>query len=385
MNNWKIIRLGDAATFINGFAFKPSHWSETGKEIIRIQNLTNSSSKSNFYDGELPEKYLVKKGDLLISWSATLGVYEWEKESAWLNQHIFKVVFDKENYDKNFFKYLISSSLKKMKEQVHGATMKHITKKRFDAFQIPLPPLETQKKIAAILDAADALRQKTRQIIQEYDQLAQAIFLDMFGDPVTNPMGWEVKKLDDTSLKVTDGEHGTVERLKKGKMYLMAKNVGNGGLNLNEVSYISEDDHTRIYKRCNPEEGDLLLVCVGATIGRCCLVPRIEQFSLARSVALIKPNKTEIDSSFLIYQFKHERFQNQIMNRRNTSAQAGLYIGQIKKLDVIIPPFSIQTQFSEKIALIEHQKELAKNSLAESEDLFNALLQKAFKGELVKA
>ncbi|MFY7937764.1 MAG: restriction endonuclease subunit S, partial [Flavobacterium sp.] len=140
MKNWKIINLGDAATFVNGYAFKPSDWSDNGMEIIRIQNLTRSSSDSNYFEGIIPDKYKVQKGDLLISWSATLGIYEWNGNDAWLNQHIFKVVFDKENFDKNFFKYLISTCLSKMEEQVHGATMKHITKKKFDSLQIPLPP-----------------------------------------------------------------------------------------------------------------------------------------------------------------------------------------------------------------------------------------------------
>ena len=165
-------------------------------------------------------------------------------------------------------------------------------------------------------------------------------------------------------------------------MYLMARNIGHSELLLDNLSYISETSHNKIFKRCNPEKGDLLLVCVGATIGRCCLTPDIEEFSLARSVALIKPSK-QINSQFLLHQFKQEHFQHQIQTRRNTSAQAGLYTGQIKKLKLIVPSIELQNQFADKIALIEHQKELAKQELKESEDLFNCLLQKAFKGELV--
>lgn len=141
MKHWKTISLGDAASFVNGYAFKPSDWNTEGREIIRIQNLTGSSSEVNYFNGELDPKYKVVRGDLLISWSATLGIYEWEREESWLNQHIFKVVFDKETIDKSFFKHLIAQSLRKMEEQVHGATMKHITKKKFDAIPIPLPLL----------------------------------------------------------------------------------------------------------------------------------------------------------------------------------------------------------------------------------------------------
>ena len=95
LNDWEIINLGDAATFINGYAFKPTDWSSNGLEIIRIQNLTKGSSDINYFSGEIGDRYKVKYGDLLISWSATLGIYLWKGEDAWLNQHLFKVVFDK--------------------------------------------------------------------------------------------------------------------------------------------------------------------------------------------------------------------------------------------------------------------------------------------------
>src|SRR5690606_35316717 len=101
---WKNLKLGDSATFVNGYAFKPTQWSDNGSEIIRIANITGSNTKVNYFEGEIHEKYKVSKGDILISWSATLGIFEWDKEPGWLNQHIFKVVFDKEKFDKRFFK-----------------------------------------------------------------------------------------------------------------------------------------------------------------------------------------------------------------------------------------------------------------------------------------
>ncbi|MDC1107383.1 restriction endonuclease subunit S, partial [Prolixibacteraceae bacterium] len=109
---WETVKLGDAATFINGYAFKPTQWAESGRKIIRIQDLTSGSSQTNFFDGEIDAKYRVKRGDLLISWSATLGVFEWQEEDAWLNQHIFKVEFNKLPLNKLFFSFLIKHSLK---------------------------------------------------------------------------------------------------------------------------------------------------------------------------------------------------------------------------------------------------------------------------------
>ncbi len=106
-HNWEYKRLGDVATYVNGYAFKPSDWLDSGYPIIRIQNLNNSDAEYNYTNGSVPSKYFVSKGDLLISWSASLGAYIWQGNKAVLNQHIFKVVFDKTDIVRNYLKYLL--------------------------------------------------------------------------------------------------------------------------------------------------------------------------------------------------------------------------------------------------------------------------------------
>jgi type I restriction enzyme S subunit len=252
-----------------------------------------------------------------------------------------------------------------------------------EEFEFSLPPLEQQKKIAAILDAADTYRQKTKALITKYDELTQSLFLDMFGNVKDNPHNFNIVSLNDICTKITDGEHGTVERLNTGKLYLMARNIRDNYIDLNNVSYISDKDHQRIYKRCGAEKGDLLLVCVGATIGRTCITPEMEDFSLARSVALLKPKKEIIDSFFLYSVLSSNYLQEVIKWSGNSSAQAGLYTGKIKKLEIFLPPIILQNQFADSVKAIEAQKAQAQASLAQAEDLFNSLLQRAFKGELV--
>ena len=100
--NIKYLKLGEIATYINGYAFKPEDWDNKGRPIIRIQNLTNSSNEINYFSRDIDEKYIVNKGDILISWSASIGIYEWTKEAAVLNQYIFKVVFNKVDINKKY-------------------------------------------------------------------------------------------------------------------------------------------------------------------------------------------------------------------------------------------------------------------------------------------
>jgi type I restriction enzyme S subunit len=381
--SWKTVRLGDVATFANGYAFKPSDWSETGLEIIRIQNLTKGSSETNFFKGSIPEKYKVVYGDILISWSATLDIFVWNGTDAWLNQHIFKVVFDKVEIDKNYFIYAIKNILDDMRKQVHGATMQHITKGKFDNLEIPLPPLATQKGIAEILDAADVLRRKDQELLKKYDELAQAIFIDMFGDPVKNEKGWEVIKLENVCNKITDGEHINPEIVPEGKPLIMAKDIRFEGVDFSDYKCVSENDFIKFTKKCNPQKGDLILVSRGATIGRCCVVDTDKEFCIMGSTILIKANQ-DLNTSYLNQLFKIENFKNKLVNVSSASAQQAIYISHVKELNIPIPPIEKQLNFHERLRAIKNQIIKSSDVMNQSNFLFNSLIQKAFKGELVQ-
>ena len=192
----KTARLGDLATYINGYAFKPADWGETGLPIIRIQDLTGNSYQLNRYDGEYPERIEVNDGDVLISWSASLGVYVWQRGKALLNQHIFKVVFDKLPVNKDYFVFAVEHKLAEMESKTHGATMKHIVKKDFDGTTIPYPPIEKQAEIADHLRRITSLIDRQTEQLLLLDQLVKSRFIELFGDPETNPKGWTRQRLD---------------------------------------------------------------------------------------------------------------------------------------------------------------------------------------------
>lgn len=150
------------ATYINGYAFKPDDWTTEGLPIIRIQNLTGTNEAYNYYNGDYPKQVEINNGDVLISWSASLGVYLWDRGKSLLNQHIFKVVFDKLPVDKDYFIVAVSQKLSEMIEKTHGATMKHIVKKDFDNTLIAYPQKDEQEKFAAFVRQSD----KSKYIIQ---------------------------------------------------------------------------------------------------------------------------------------------------------------------------------------------------------------------------
>ena len=150
-------RMGDIASYINGFAFKPKDWSSSGKPIIRIQNLNDPAAAYNYFSGEIAEKYIVRHGDVLVSWATHLEAYIWNGNDAWLNQHIFRVVFDKMEVEKTFYLYAANVALKEAFKKAHGfkATMEHIKRGDFEDAIVHLPSIDTQKRFAAIVNNAD--------------------------------------------------------------------------------------------------------------------------------------------------------------------------------------------------------------------------------------
>lgn len=378
--SWDKENLGDKIDVLSGYAFESKLFTENlGTPIIRIRDVKKGNTKT-FFNGNFDRKFLINQGDVLVGMDGEFNLAKWNSKPALLNQRVCKISTKDDNrLDINYLAHFLPLELKKIETKASFVTVKHLSVKDINGIQIPLPPLPIQKQIAEILDKADALRKKDLEMLKHYDALAQSLFIDMFGDPVKNEKGWDVKMLDEVCSKITDGEHGTVKRLAHGMPYLMAKNIRDNEIDMTDVAFISRIDHEKIVRRCSPQTGDLLLVCVGATIGRACIVnEKLTNFSLARSVALIKPDFLCLNPYFLYLSFKNRSIQNQIKLAGNSSAQAGLYTGKIKEITIFLPPIDLQNQFAEQIKNIELQKEKVKEQIKASENLFQALLQKMF-------
>ena len=178
--HWTTSKIKYIGQYVNGYAFKPEDWSDEGLPIIRIQDLTGSNANPNLYSGDLPQKYLVTKGDILVSWAATLDSFVWDRENGWLNQHIFKAIPNEELINKSYFYWLLKVAMENMNnDNKHGIMMQHVTLDVFNNFVVPLPPVCSQQKIADFLDREcseiDALIRKTNLTIQEYRKLKQSV------------------------------------------------------------------------------------------------------------------------------------------------------------------------------------------------------------------
>lgn len=180
---WSINKMKYIGTYINGYAFKPDDWGNTGLPIIRIQDLTGSNNNPNYFNGNIDQKYYVENGDILVSWAATLDAFEWNKGEGWLNQHIFKAIPQKDIVSKPYYIWLLKVAMSYMNDDnKHGIMMQHITLPVFNNFSIAIPPLEDQQKIAAHLDRKctqiDALISNAQQQIEKLKAYKQSVITE---------------------------------------------------------------------------------------------------------------------------------------------------------------------------------------------------------------
>ena len=379
-----IVNLGNVATYINGYAFKPSDWAEDGTPIIRIQDLTGNSYQMNRFKGIVDSKYEVNNGDVLISWSASLGVYIWNRGDAVLNQHIFKVVFDKVELDKDFFVFQVDNLLKRAANQAHGATMRHLTKPVFDALPFYLPDIKTQRLISSKLSLIGHLIEDHHNQLKKFDELIRSRFLEMFGNMIHVSSGFREMTLEEVCRKNGDvrcGPFGTQlsksDYLDSGVPVWGIPEI-NSGFQIRASDYISKEK-ANLLSLYSIISGDIVMSRKG-NVGKCEIYPSGYPVGIMHSDVLrIRVNKDLVNPTFLKYQFHFsERIKHQIGIVSHGAIMAGINVTKLKNINVLLPAINRQNQFSEFIHQVDKSKMAVQKSLDELETLKKSLMQTYF-------
>lgn len=173
--SWTEAALGEVASFVNGKHFRPDDWSAAGLPIVRIQNLTDPDAAFNFFAGSVEERYLVRPGDLLVSWSASIDAFIWTRGEAVLNQHIFRVTERPDRVDRRYLFFALKALMGELRSRVHGTTMRHITKAPFESTRLRLPPLSEQRAIADVMESVGRLRSMNAQHLSDARRLKASL------------------------------------------------------------------------------------------------------------------------------------------------------------------------------------------------------------------
>lgn len=341
---WEYKKLGEVATYINGYPFKPSDWKECGKPIIRIQNLTGTQLNFNRCPRtDIPEKYIVTRGDILISWSATLGVFEWKSNDALLNQHIFKVVFDKVNINKQYFQYAIIMSISEMKRHTNGATMKHIRKGDFDNIKIPVPSLSEQKEIVEYLDSSFAKIDKLKENAAKNLEEAKALFQSALKDALEPKEGWEEKTLKDVCTHIVDCPHSTPPKssVPTEFPFIRTSDLKQGKISWDVMQYVSKEEYIKRNARITPQKDDIIYGREG-TFGDAVLLPDYPYFCLGQRVVLLRPDKNIFNPQFMLYLVISPFVYSQAKDKNMGCGVGHVNVADIKKFRLSFPPLSEQ-------------------------------------------
>jgi type I restriction enzyme, S subunit len=260
-----------------------------------------------------------------------------------------------------------------------GSTQVHVRGSEYKKVAIPLPPLLEQKRIAAILDKADAIRRKRQQAIKLADDFLSAEFLERFGDPKDSPFG--SKSLKEVTLKITDGAHFTPTYVDSGIPFLRVTDINRDKVDWSQVKYIPLEEHQELIKRCRPEKGDVLYSKNG-TIGVPKLIDWDQEFSIFVSLCLIKPDPNFLRGRYL-YSFLQTPFAlKQATQKAKSATVTNLHLIEIKEIKLPVPSLTVQDEWIDFVSRFNDTRARLIQSLEKSNEVFSSLSQKAFSGDL---
>lgn len=365
--SWEIMKLTDIS--------RPKQW-----KTISTANLKRSgypvygaNGKIGFYD-----KYTHESPTLLITCrGATCGTLNISESQSYVNGNAMALDNLSENVDLKFLFYALNK--RGLQDTISGSAQPQITREGLSKVELAIPPLPIQKTIAEKLDKADALRKKDKELLKYYDELAQSVFIDMFGDPVKNEKGWSKINGENYSENISVGVviKPASHYVKNGVLALRSLNIRTDYFHLKDVVYFSEIAHNTMLRKSQLKTGDVVVVRTGNTGTAAVITEELNNVNCI-DLLIVRPKVNVIHPKYLSCLLNSKSGKNLTMGHQVGGIQKHLNVGSLKKISLPIPPLPLQQEFASIIQNIEQQKEMVKQQAEESENLFKALLQESF-------
>lgn len=371
--------LPEVCTIQYGFPFDSAKFSDSeGVPLIRIRDVVRGYSET-FTTEEYKDEFLVHESDLLVGMDGEFNIAKWGKTPALLNQRVCRLM-PKTNIDKGYLFYFMPTALKKIEEKTPFVTVKHLSAKELNKIEIPILPVDEQKKIATVLDKVSDLISCREQQLVKLDELVKARFVEMFGDPVYNEMHWETKRLIDICRTIVDCPHSTPHYTTKDTGYkcIRTSAVKKNKILWEKVECISKQEYEERIKRKRPEKGDVIYTREGAILGIAAVIDRDYNVALGQRSMLLSPDIYKCTPCFLSMAMNFDFFLGKALGGVSGSASPHINVGDIKALEIIAPPIEIQNQFSTFVERVDQQKQTVQQSLEKLELMKKALMQEYF-------
>lgn len=343
------------------------------RDTISQDGLKNSASN------------LIPSGTVIVPTRMSVGKAAISTVDLAINQDL-KALLPKGKIDTRYLLHVLLASSAKLERYATGATVKGITLDVLRELEIPLPPLPEQRRIAAILDQADALRRLRRQSLSRLSELGQAIFFEMFGDPATNPKGFRMRPLRDVASKFSDGPFGSnlksAHYVDDGVRVIRLQNIGVNEFVDNDRAYIAPEHFASLRKHeCLP--GDILVGTLGDPNLRACIQPEWLGQALNKADCVqIRVDDKVASNEYVCALLNIPSVEKMAHSLVLGQTRARISMGRLRDLHVPIAPKEMQDQFASVIAKQRSKIQLAEEAARSTETLFASLQNRAFRGEL---
>ena len=371
----KRVRLSEIAELVTkgttpttlGYEFQ-----DTGVNFLKIECFSEKGdyiqNKATHISEECHEKLKrsqLKEGDILFSIAGVIGrvaIVTRNMLPANINQALAIIRIKKDDIYLPYVKLILTSPLikKQFERKKQGVAQLNISLKDINDLEIPLPEIGKQIEYANSFKKVEKLIYTRQYQLQKLDELVKARFVELFGDPISNPMNWNKRTLKEVCTKLNDGTHFSPESFSMGDYkYITAKNIKASGFDFSNITYVPEAVHRPIFERCNPEQGDVLYIKDGATTGIAIVNTLKEEFTLLSSVALLKQNRNVINGYFLAALLNNADMYSDIRNNMGGAAITRLTIAKLNAVKVIVPPLDLQNRFAAFVEQVDKSKVVA--------------------------
>lgn len=405
MNSWNDVALDKVAFFQEGPGVRKWQFRNEGIKLVNVRNIVDGhlflgNTERFLSEEEVTTKYqhfLCDAGDLImassgVTWGKTAWVEEVHLPLCMNTSMIRFKALDSSSLDKFYLRWFLKSDLftSQMNRLVTGSAQPNFGPSHLKQISIPLPPLEEQKRIGSILDKADAIRHKRKQTIKLADQFLRSVFLDMFGDPVTNPKGWGTSQLIDVTSKLGSGSTprgGKEAYVDEGVSLIRSLNIHDDKFLLKKLAFLTDEQADGL-SNVVVEHNDVLLNITGASVCRCAIVDKsVLPARVNQHVCIIRPNAGALLSEYLLHALISASFKRNLLNTAGAggATREALTKNQVSKLTIPIPPLELQEKFREIVQKIMKNKVDVTSSGEMIDSLFSSLIHQTFKGELTQS
>lgn len=402
MSNWKNYKLAEITEIRGGKRLPKGHdysCDVTEFPYLRVVDFSKKTINKNtikYLSTDTAQKisrYIINKEDVYISIAGTIGLVGTipdDLDGAYLTENAAKLVIrDNKLVHKDYLVEYLSSNegRQQIKKQTISTSQPKLSLFRMGEIMIPIPCIEVQLKIVKILKCVQQLIDKRKEQIQALDELVKSQFIEMFGDPVSNPKGWKKAVCKEITSKIGSGatpSGGNSSYKEEGISLIRSMNVHNNKFVYKDLAFI-DDEQAKKLKNVIIEENDILLNITGASVARSCIVPSsILPARVNQHVSIIRCKTEEILPIFLVYQFTSQSYQRKLWDIATSggATREAITKQQLENLELIVPPIELQNQFADFVKQVDKLKVKMEKSLKELEDNFNSLMQRAFNGEL---